>query len=169
MGGATGDAREVRLLRGLVPAVLTETLGVLGESQTEAVELPDQAVARLGFSEVWIDATRRIFTSSKLGWRVFLIPGVRGDVSCLPRAGRARVNPGEPLVGLDIYEHSDQVGARAYSVDDIVAGRAVLVFPLFAADDHELVDRFRSSRAVEMARRLGAAGLMHQRTCRMNH
>ncbi len=138
MGRDTGDAQKVRLLRGPAPAALTETLGVLRGSPTEVVGLPDSAVARLGFREVWIDATRRI-TSGKLGWRVFLISGVSRDGACLPRTRRARMNPGEPLVSLDIYEPSGQVGARAYSVDDIVAGRAVLIFPLFAAEDHELV------------------------------
>jgi hypothetical protein len=41
--------------------------------------------------------------------------------------------------GLDIYEPGGEVGSRAYSAEDIVAGRAVMVFPLFAAHGHELV------------------------------
>jgi hypothetical protein len=57
----------------------------------------------------------------------------------LPKNRRARVTPDESLVSLDIYESSGQVGASTYSVDDVVAGRAVLIFPLFAVDNHELV------------------------------
>ncbi len=138
MGEKTGDARHVRLLRGPAPAALTDTLGVLREPESEVEKLPGP-IARLGFSEIWIEAIRRIVTNGKLGWHVFLIPGLNRDGTCLPRTRRVRANTSEPLVRLDIYQPGGQVGARVYSVDDIVAGRAVLIFPLFAADDHELV------------------------------
>jgi hypothetical protein len=138
MGGESDNVRQVRLLRGPPPAALSQILRVLREPEPEVAKLPGP-LARLGFNEVWIDAIRHIATSGGLGWRVFLVPGVSRDGACLPRARRARANPGEPLISLDIYEPSGQVGARAYSVDDVVAGRAVLVFPLFAARNHELV------------------------------
>jgi hypothetical protein len=113
---------------------------VLREPQTEAVELPDSALARLGFSEVWIDAVRRIATSGPWGIRVFVIPGVSGDGGCSPGSPRARANPGEPLVSVDMYDPSGRMGARAYTVDDVVAGRAFRIYPLAAAgDQHELV------------------------------
>lgn len=130
-----GDARQVRLLRGPAPVVLTETLGVLREPQTEVDELPGSALVRLGFSEVWIDAVRRVATSAKWGMRIFLIPGVRGGGACSPEAPRVRASTGEPLVSLDIYDPTGRVGARAYSVDDVLAGRAVKIYPLPPAGD----------------------------------
>jgi hypothetical protein len=138
MGGESREAQPVRLLRGPAPAALTQVLGVLREPDAEVAKLPGP-LDRLGFNEVWVDAIRRLATSGRLDWRVFLIPGVCRDGTCLPRAGRARANPGEPLVRLDIYESGGEVGARAYSVDDVVTGQAVVIFPLFAAHNHELV------------------------------
>jgi hypothetical protein len=139
MGIETGDARQVRLLRGPAPAALTQTLGVLHHPQSGVEELPESAFTDLGFSEVWIDAVRRVAMSSARRMWVFLIPGISGDGACSPGVPRRQANPGEPLVGMDIYNPGGQVGARAYSVDDVVAGRAVLIFPLFAARGHELV------------------------------
>jgi hypothetical protein len=122
-------------LRGPAPAVLTEALGVLREPQTEVDELPGSALARLGFSEVWIDAVQRVATSAKWGMRIFLIPGVGGGGACSPETPRARANTGEPLVSLDIYDPTGRVGARAYSVDDVLAGRVVKIYPLLSTGD----------------------------------
>lgn len=140
MGAETGGEREVRFLSGPAPAALTEMLGVLREPQTEAVQLPDSAVARLGFSEVWIDAVRRITTSGPWGIRVFVIPGVSGHGTCSPATPRVRANSGEPLVSVDMYNPSGRMGARAYTMDDIVGGRAFRIYPLPAAgDQYQLV------------------------------
>jgi hypothetical protein len=131
----TNDAGQVRFLRGPAPAALTDVVGVLREPRAEVVELPDSAVARLGFSEVWIDAVRRIPTSSAWGMRVFLIPGVSGDAMCAHGSPQGRANAGEPLVSMDIYEPSGRVGPRAYSAGDVVAGRAIKIFPLNNVDE----------------------------------
>jgi hypothetical protein len=54
----------------------------------------------------------------------------------LPRPRRARANPGEPLVRLDIYESGGEVGARAYSVevDDMPAQIAKVRDNLFKVE-----------------------------------
>jgi hypothetical protein len=138
MGTESREGQPLRLLSGPAPVALTQILGVLREPGTEVAKLPGP-LGRLGFNEVWVDAIRRVATSGRLDWQVFLVPGVCGDWIYLPKTRRARANRGEPLVRLDIYEPGGEVGARAYSVDDILGGRAVLVFPLFAAHNHELV------------------------------
>jgi hypothetical protein len=64
-----------------------------------------------------------------------LIPGVNGDGGCSGVAPRA--NPAGPLVGVEMYNPSSRMGARAYTVDDVVAGRAFRIYPLPAAGDQQ--------------------------------
>jgi hypothetical protein len=105
----------------------------------EAVELPGP-LGRLGFTEVWVDAIRRVAAEGgRLDWQVFAVPGVREAEACRSSTGRMPAKAGEPLVRLDIYEPAGEVGSRAYSAEDVRAGRAVMVFPLFATRGRELV------------------------------
>jgi hypothetical protein len=133
-----GGAQQVRLLRGPAPVVLTEVLGVLREAQTEVDELPESAFARLGFSEVWVNAVRHLATSAKWGMRAFLVPGVGRAETCAPERPQTRAGAGKPLVMLDVYQPGGRVGARAYSVEEVLAGRLVSIYPL-PAGSRELV------------------------------
>jgi hypothetical protein len=137
MSSATGDRGQTRLLQGSPPAALTGTLGVLREPQPEAVELPDSTLARLGFSEVWIDAVRLITTGEPWSMRVYLIPGVSGDGTCSSGSSKPRDNPGELLVSMDIYNPSGRMGATAYSAGQIGAGQALRTYPLPAAGEQQ--------------------------------
>ena len=126
-------------MQGPAPAVLTQILGVLRGAETKAADLPGP-FGRLGFTEVWIDAIRLVAAErGRLSWQVFAVPGVRGADLCQSGTRRVRAKSDEPLLRLDIYEPGGEVGSRAYSAEDIAAGRAVMVFPLFAAHGHELV------------------------------
>jgi hypothetical protein len=138
MGEANGGARQVRLVRGPAPAALTEALGVLRGGRTEADELPESALGRLGFSQIWGDAVRHLATNAKWDMRVFLVAGLVGAEARAPEAAQTRAGTSEPLVMLDVYQAGGRVGAKAYSVDQVLAGRLVSIFgpPLW---DNELV------------------------------
>jgi hypothetical protein len=128
VGPEIDETLPVRLLRGPAPALLANTPNVLREPQAAGEELPRSALARLGLDEVWVDAVRRITTNGPWDIRTYLIPGVSGHGRCSPQPSRAPSR--EPLVSMDMYNSSGRMGARAYSVDDIVAGRAFRIYPL---------------------------------------
>jgi hypothetical protein len=129
MGEANDAARQVRLVRGPAPAALTEALGVLRGGRTEADELPESALARLGFSKVWVDAVRHLATSAKWDMRVFLVPGGGRRRGPCARGPADAASTREPLVMLDVYQAGGPVGAKAYSVDQVLAGRLVSIIP----------------------------------------
>jgi hypothetical protein len=121
----------VRLLSGPPPKQLTEILGVLRRRATYTDRLPQAALSRLGFSEVWADGIRRAGTVTRWDLQFYLVPGVMQDYNhaCTYGSREARSHLGVPLVSLDIYESAGRVGAVAYTVGDIDAGLAVRSYP----------------------------------------